>query len=105
MTLAPIIDSTLRFVGSYHNNDWEAQIQKKVDSILAKNTIGDCMAFLNNEDAELWGTQAFMDSIKEVIDEHNHEGIWRTNSDKPISSCHEALNKYCGHVTRTLTTY
>lgn len=97
MTIAPFIDSALKFVSSYHNKDWEGQIQKKVDSILAQNATWKCITFFNNGDAELWGTEAFNDSVKEVIDEHNHEGIWRINIDKPIRSCHEALKLYYGH--------
>lgn len=97
MIAVSILNKTIKLIESFYNRDWESQITSKVDSILAKSSIRDHITFFNNEDAELWGTKAFNDSIKEVIDEHNHEGIWRINSEKPITSCHEALKLYCGH--------
>lgn len=97
MTVPPIISKAFSFIGSYRNMDLESRIASKVDSIIAHDQTKQWATFFRDEDAELWGSEAFKEIVKEVMDEHEHEYIYGTDYDKPVRTCKKAIELYCGY--------
>lgn len=97
MTVTLIITKALKLISSYQSKDWESKIAAKVDQIIVKDVQKLWTTFMTNEDAELWGGEAFKTSIKEIIEEHEHEYIYGNNYNKLVRSCRRAIENYCGY--------